>query len=83
MTIANDELGVRSDIHHRDEPIFVRQVDGQQAGRGVRADVAADDREAVDAGVRWIGRSAVATGRRQARRVVRLPSAISISLIDR
>ncbi len=45
VPVAEDQLGVGADVHDRDEPLFVRQVDRQHAGRGVGADVAADDRQ--------------------------------------
>ena len=55
MLVADDQLGVGADIHDRDEAVFMREVDGQHAGGGICADVAADDGSAVDArlGMNW------------------------------
>ena len=80
--VAEQQLGVGADVHDRDEAIFVREIDGEHARRGVGADVAADDRQAVDARLR-VDRQQAAGGRSSTRLVVvRLPSAISISVID-
>src|SRR5450631_181765 len=55
MLVAEDQLSVGADIHYRDEPVFMRQVDGQHAGGCIRSYVATDDRSAVDArlGMNW------------------------------
>ncbi len=49
MPVPDDQLRVRSDIHHRNQPLFMRQVHGQHCGRSVGSHVAADDRSAVHA----------------------------------
>ena len=68
VAIADDQLRVRADVHDRDEPVFVREIDGQHAGGGVGADVAADDRQPVDAGLRVNRQQAAPSRRQQARR---------------
>ena len=62
MLVAEDQLGVGADVHDRDEAVFVREVDGQHAGGGVGADVAADDRERRRRGP-WDGSAAGSGGR--------------------
>ena len=45
---VDDKLGVRPDIHDGSETIGSSQADGQQAGGGIRSDMAAHQREAAD-----------------------------------
>ncbi len=49
ILVAEDQLRIRADVHHGDEPVLVKDVDREHACRGVGADVAADDRAAVHA----------------------------------
>ncbi len=68
MLVADDQLGVGSDIHHCDETFFVGQIDGQHAGRSICADVTANDRCSVDTSLRMDGQQAVQTGLHEAGR---------------
>ena len=43
-SVAEDQFGIGADIHDGDEPVLVRDIDRQHAGRRIGADVAADDR---------------------------------------
>ena len=58
------------------------EIHREHAGRRIGADVAADDRHAVDAG-RWMDRQQATAPGLVRLVVVRLPSAISISVIER
>ena len=49
MLVADDQLGVGPDVHDRDQPLLMRQIDRQHRGGSVRSHVAADDRRAVHA----------------------------------
>ena len=60
--VADDQLGVGADVHDRDQALFVRQIDGQHAGRGIGADVPADDGRAVDTGFGMDGQQAAPPG---------------------
>ena len=80
--LPSDQLGVGADVHDRDQAIFVGQIDGEHAGGGVGADVAADDRQPVDARLRVNRQQQPAAAGRQAGASSRLPAAISISVID-
>ena len=83
MPVADDQLGVRADVHDRDEPLFVREIDRQHACGGVGADVAADDRQRRRR-ARWDESAAGCGGRSSSGwSWSRLPSAISISVIER
>ena len=62
--VAEDQLGVGADVHDRDQPVLVREIDRQHARRRVGADVAADDRRAVDARLRMDRQQAAAAGLR-------------------
>ena len=68
VPVAEDQLGVGADVHDRDEPIFVREVHRQHAGRRIGADVPADDRRAVHA--RLADGSAAGSAGRSAIRLV-------------
>ena len=82
VLVADDELRVGPDVHHRDEALFVGEPNREHAGRRIGADVAADDRKAVDAG-RWMdGQETTPSGFDPAGRP-RASSDISISVIDR
>ena len=52
LAVADDELGVRADVEERRELVALGEAGGEQARRGVGADVAADERQAVDARLR-------------------------------
>ena len=58
------QLGVGADVHDGDEPILVREVDREHARRGIGADVAADDRQPVDARLRMDRQQAAPAGLR-------------------
>jgi hypothetical protein len=67
MPIAQQQLRVRADVHDGDEAIFVRKIRGC-GRRRVGANVAADDRQAVDPRVRMDRQQAATAPCRQARR---------------
>ena len=68
FAIADDQLRIRADIHNRNEPVLVREVYRQHARGRVGADVAADNRQTVNAGL-WVnGQKAASSSRLQTRR---------------
>ena len=55
MPVAEDQFGIRADVHDGDEPFFMGQIHREHAGDGVGTHVPADDRQAIDAGARMDG----------------------------
>ena len=66
VPVAQDQLRIGADVHHRDQAVFVRDIHRQHAGRRVRAHVSADDRSPVDARLRMNRQQAAPAGGRQA-----------------